>query len=102
MKNIALHIILFSVVACAILLSCRKEYSYKGGIGNNKPPIANAGRDTIITLPIDSLILDGSKSFDPDGTITLYRWSLIANPLMVILNNPQTVNPVLKNLISGI
>jgi hypothetical protein len=47
------------LIACAFLLvmilfiSCRKELSCKGCKDSNKPPIANAGADQIITLPKD-------------------------------------------------
>ena len=36
---------------------------------NNKPPIAVAGPDQVITLPTDSVSLDGNSSSDPDGAI---------------------------------
>jgi len=52
----------------------QKEYSYEGGTRNNNPPadntnkfpIANAGPDQVITLPTDSVSLDGTSSSDPD------------------------------------
>ena len=62
------------IVACVIVLcsitSCKKEYSCVGCIGNNQPSVAVAGPDTVITLPLDSVLLDGSKSSDPDGKIS--------------------------------
>ncbi|MGK2864635.1 MAG: hypothetical protein ACSLE0_22085 [Chitinophagaceae bacterium] len=57
------HIFFFS-----IMVSCKKEFSCEGCIGGNKQPIANAGSDQVITLPTDSVSLDGSLSSDPDGT----------------------------------
>jgi hypothetical protein len=38
---------------------------------SNKTPVAIAGRDTIIIPPLDSLVLDGAASYDPNGNITL-------------------------------
>ncbi len=38
----------------------------------NRPPVANAGPDQTIILPVNSVTLDGSASTDPDGTITSY------------------------------
>ena len=35
-----------------------------------KPPIAISGPVQVITLPTDSILLDGSTSSDPDGTIS--------------------------------
>jgi len=42
---------------------------------NNKPPIAVAGPDRAITLPTDSVLLDGRTSSDPDGSISSYLWT---------------------------
>lgn len=42
-------------------------------INTNKVPVANAGADQVITFE-QSATLDGSKSYDPDGTITKYEW----------------------------
>jgi len=60
-------ILLFSLL---VFISCQKEISCENCKDNDKPPIANAGADQTITLPIDSVVLDGSASTDPDGTIT--------------------------------
>ena len=66
------HFLIITIIALAGILlfnSCKKETSCEGCINGNKPPIANAGPDKIITLPTDSILLDGSASIDPDGTI---------------------------------
>jgi len=42
-----------------------------GGVG--EPPIADAG-DDIIASANETILLDGSNSYDPDGTIILYEW----------------------------
>ena len=39
----------------------------------NKRPIADAGQDYTVSRPA-TITLDGSKSYDPDGTIVAYRW----------------------------
>ena len=39
----------------------------------NQPPVADAGPDQIGTINV-SLTLDGSRSVDPDGTITTWWW----------------------------
>ena len=46
----------------------------------NKPPVANAGLDKTITLPTNSVTLDGSSSTDPDGTIVKYEWTKVSGP----------------------
>ena len=39
----------------------------------NKRPIADAGPDHTVSRPM-TVILDGSDSYDPDGTIVAYQW----------------------------
>lgn len=46
----------------------------------NKPPVAKAGNDSTIFLPINSINLDGSLSIDPDGQIKAYKWSQTSGP----------------------
>src|SRR4030095_15673523 len=46
----------------------------------NHPPIANAGDDQTITLPTNTINLDGSASNDPENNITDYLWSKISGP----------------------
>jgi hypothetical protein len=47
---------------------------------SNRPPVADAGADQIITLPIQTFSLDGSASSDPDNNISGYTWSKISGP----------------------
>jgi phage tail protein X len=68
---------------------------------NNIAPIANAGPDVVIDLPLDSVQLNGSASKDPDGTITRYSWSKIDGPAQYRISNTAIVNPVVSNLFAG-
>jgi gliding motility-associated-like protein len=45
----------------------------------NIPPVANAGSDMPITLPVNSATLNGTGS-DTDGTISNYAWTVINEP----------------------
>jgi hypothetical protein len=47
---------------------------------NNLPPVAMAGNDQSTTEHL-TIILDGSKSYDPDGKPLLYQWSFVTKPL---------------------
>ncbi len=47
---------------------------------HNRPPVANAGTDQLITYPDNSVYLDGSNSGDPDGGKLLYQWRKVAGP----------------------
>jgi hypothetical protein len=73
MKQIINFIAFTLLMGVVFFISCKKEYSCQNCKDGNKPPIANAGRDTTIALRKDSVMLDGSASTDPDGTITSYK-----------------------------
>jgi hypothetical protein len=45
----------------------------------NVIPIARAGNDTIINCQPDSIRLDGTGSYDADGTINNFAWRIINN-----------------------
>ncbi len=68
----------------------------------NLPPVANAGANQNITLPASSVVLDGSKSYDPDGTITSYSWSKVSGNGAVVISNSSTATPTLSGLTVGI
>jgi len=46
----------------------------------NLPPVSVAGSNQTITLPINSVTLNGSGSYDPDGTILSYWWNKVSGP----------------------
>jgi hypothetical protein len=68
---------------------------------SNIPPVANAGTDLSITLPISVATLNGSAT-DADGTVSFYQWSQVAGPNTAVINN--NANPVtnISGLIQGI
>jgi len=57
----------------------------------NEPPIANAGEDQVVYKD-DVVILDGSRSSDPDGEIPSYQWTQISGTT-VTLAGPTSVLP---------
>ncbi|MGB8194866.1 MAG: PKD domain-containing protein, partial [Chitinophagaceae bacterium] len=67
----------------------------------NVAPVANAGADQSIQLPVNSAALNGSGSSDADGTVTGYAWSKIAGPSQYNISNSNTVSPSVTNLVSG-
>jgi hypothetical protein len=58
---------------------------------SNLPPVADAGDDRVLTLTPGAttivVMLDGSRSFDPDGSITGYEWTGTPKPGNVV--SPQ-------------
>jgi len=67
----------------------------------NEPPVANAGNDMAITLPVNSVTLTGSGT-DPDGVITAYLWTKIAGPAAFSIVSPTQPQTVISNLVQGI
>ena len=97
MKKILLLPALF-ILAAGICISCKKETSCESYKENNKPPIAVAGPDQVITLPTDSISLDGSASNDPDGTISVWLWTKISGPASFNISFSATAKTLVKNL----
>jgi predicted esterase len=64
-------------------------------------PVANAGADKLIHLPPNNTQLNGGASFDPDGTITTYKWRKITGPAMTF-SNDAIDNPMANALTYGI
>ncbi len=52
----------------------------------NQPPVACAGADQTITLPANTVNLDGSCSADPDNNISTYAWTKISGSIATIAN----------------
>uniref|UniRef100_A0A8D2ZG13 KIAA0319 like n=1 Tax=Scophthalmus maximus TaxID=52904 RepID=A0A8D2ZG13_SCOMX len=53
---------------------------------NNKPPVADAGPEKELTLPVDRTTLDGSKSSD-DQKIATYHWKQTSGPADLKIEN---------------
>lgn len=70
MKKIFFPVLVIAFAGIEILFSCKNEKFCERCSENNKPPVALVGPDQVITLPTDSIFLDGSASNDPDGMIS--------------------------------
>ena len=66
----------------------------------NQPPVANAGSDQTITLPLNSVTLNGTGN-DPDGTISSYQWTLISGPLGYNIASPNSAGTSVTGLVQG-
>jgi len=67
----------------------------------NLPPVAIAGTGRTITLPVNTLTLSGTASYDIDGTITAYQWTKIAGPAAGTIGSPTQVQTVINSLVEG-
>ena len=94
--------ILIVIMIIVFLAGCRKNYRCRLCPDSRKPPVANAGRDTTITLPVNSVMLDGSASSDADGTIIEYHWiKLSGNSSFYHFANENAAQTVVTNLTEG-
>jgi hypothetical protein len=65
----------------------------------NSIPVANAGFNQSITLPVNSVILTGSGT-DADGTVASYKWKKLSGP-QAILSTVTHPEITLTNLVQG-
>jgi hypothetical protein len=94
-------LLFFFLLLFVAVPSCKKETSCEACRENNKPPIAIAGPDQVITLPTDSISLDGSASNDADGTISEWLWTKISGPAPVTIIDATSQKTSVKNLVAG-
>ncbi len=90
------------ITGFVLFVSCQKQLSCENCRAGNTPPLSKAGPDQVITLPTDSVTLDGSASSDPDGTISEWLWTKISGPASFTLNNATTATAVVTNLVAGV
>ena len=67
----------------------------------NIPPVANAGPDQTITLPVNSITLSGSGS-DVDGTVVGYSWTKISGPSSYNIVNANSPGTNVTGLVQGV
>jgi uncharacterized protein YcnI len=114
MKN-KIFLSAFITVAMILSIGCKKpivdppEAMIGTGGGNggnygstNRTPVANAGTDQTITLPANSITLDGNGSSDPDNNIVSYLWAKISGPTSVNIANANSATTQATTLIEGI
>jgi len=97
-----LHGLAFLLLVTYLFPSCQKELSCESCIDHDKPPIALAGPDLTITLPIDSVMLDGSNSSDPDGKIDGWQWTKISGPSSSNITNANISQTPVIDLVQGV
>jgi hypothetical protein len=68
----------------------------------NQAPIADAGPNQGIIAGTATADLDGSGSFDPDGSIVKYAWVQTSGAAGITIAGSNTVNPAVYGLQTGI
>ncbi|XP_069469725.1 dyslexia-associated protein KIAA0319 homolog isoform X4 [Ambystoma mexicanum] len=67
---------------------------------NNRAPVAVAGPDKELIFPMESTILDGSRSTDDQGIVS-YHWEKISGPPMVKIENSEKAVAIVTGLQVG-
>ena len=67
----------------------------------NQPPVARAGADVTIQLPISQVKLNGGASSDPDGSIAAYAWTKTSGPSGASLSGQTTSQLTVNGLTVG-
>ena len=70
-------------------------------LGFNHIPVASAGADQTITLPLNAITLNGSGS-DEDGTIVTYEWIQLSGPSPATMANADQASVNLTDLVEGL
>jgi hypothetical protein len=68
----------------------------------NQPPVPRAGTDIVITLPTNSVTVNGNNSTDADGTVVSYVWSWVSGPPYYSINNASLAAISINNLVEGV
>lgn len=67
----------------------------------NVTPVAHAGEDVRLHLPVSMFILNGDSSEDPDGQIVDYYWELASGPSAVTISDADKSVASVSNLQEG-
>lgn len=102
MRSLIRQTIWLFFISVWILSSCKKEYSCESCNLQNKPPVSIAGPDQLTFLPKDSVLLNGSQSYDTDGTIIQYQWIKISGPANYSIVTGDSSKTLVKGLSLGI
>jgi hypothetical protein len=87
-------------VIIIVFPACKKNYRCRTCQDSNMPPIANAGNDTIIKLPVNSILLDASRSSD-DVNVMTYRWTKLTGPTSFKIANENASQTLATELTEG-
>ncbi|GAB4093030.1 malectin domain-containing carbohydrate-binding protein [Flaviaesturariibacter terrae] len=66
----------------------------------NATPVANAGPDKTLTLPANSVTLNGSGT-DSDGSIASYSWTQVSGPNTASFSSKTVAAPTVSGLVQG-
>jgi endoglucanase Acf2 len=65
-------------------------------------PIAEAGDNILVVLPLDTTVLDGTGSLDPGSSPLNYNWTQVYGPSKVVFSDAQVAQPGVSSLVEGV
>lgn len=68
----------------------------------NEYPVADAGSDILLQAQVNSAILTGINSYDPEGSALQYRWIQLPGSPAVSFSNAQSVTTSVAGLQTGV
>ncbi|MDX1956232.1 MAG: GDSL-type esterase/lipase family protein [Chitinophagaceae bacterium] len=71
-----------------------------GNTAPNQAPVANAGTNITITLPVNTVTLNGNGT-DPDGVVQVYAWRKLTGSTATIVN-PASAQTAVNSLVQGV
>jgi len=76
---------------------------YQNGIstGPNNAPLAHAGAN-ITASAGDTVYLDGSASYDPDGDLLSYEWTVISDPDNTVISQEESCETIAHGYVEEI
>ncbi|HEX6426404.1 MAG TPA: hypothetical protein VF008_01910 [Niastella sp.] len=95
MNKIIFRLMLLTSVVIVIFMACKKDDQ------QNEAPVAYAGINKFICLPIDSVELTGQGT-DTDGSIASYEWTKTIGPAQYTLEDSTAAVAKAKGLVEGL
>jgi hypothetical protein len=101
MKKIINHGLIILIWVSLNFTACKKTDRIPA-VAANTPPVAHAGVDQTVILPVDYTFLDGAGSSDRDNNITGCLWKLVSGPSTnIIITTPYELRTRISNLVKG-
>jgi endo-1,3(4)-beta-glucanase len=77
------------------------SFSYEAPLTYNQP-VADAGPNLLVQLPLDTTLLDGSNSQDPGSLGLSYQWTQVYGPSVLSFSDPLAAQPSVSGLKEGV
>lgn len=91
---------LAACTAAILFWSCQDEVTEIINSATHAVPVAEAGPAMTVTLPVNTVTLNGSGS-SGNGRITGYLWSMVSGPNTAVIQTPGSATTVISNLVQG-